>query len=277
MTCYNPELPLVDARGFEAFQESHFKTATHLPWPELKQRMNELPARPAKLQLLADSLYLEEAHSFLVEKGYHLEWGLSDTDFQSLIKKSPGLAVSGTESRILWSPSSLIETFVTEYANQPSSDAKPLALDIGCGGGRDAVYLSMNGWDVTGIDHKESAMQRAKQLADFHQQSVHWYTCSVKESGCLPSQPVDLIVVIRYLNRALFDSIKTLLKPNGYLVFQTFVEGVEAFGSPKNPNYILKKGELAKTFKDFRIIVDRIDTLNDGRPVASFIAQKIKD
>lgn len=277
MTCYNPELPFIDARGFEAFQESHFKTATHLPWPELKQRMNELPARPAKLQLLADRLYLEEAHSFLTEKGYQIEWSLSDTAFQSLLKKSPGLAVSGTDSRILWSPSPLIKTFVTEYANQSSADTKPLALDIGCGGGRDAVYLSMNGWDVTGIDHKKTVMQRAKQLASFHHQHVHWLTCSVKEPGCLPSQPVDLIVIIRYLNRALFDNIKTLLKPNGYLVFQTFVEGVEAFGSPKNPNYILKKGELAKTFKDFRIIVDRIDTLNDGRPVASFIAQKIKD
>lgn len=276
MTCYNPELPLVDVRGFEAFQESHIKAATHLPWPELKQRMNELPARPAKLQLLADNLYLEEAQSFLIKKGYEVNWSLPASDYQSFVKNSPGLAVSGTESQVVWSPSSLVEAFVTEYANHPSSDTKPLALDIGCGGGRDAVYLSMNGWEVTGIDHKASVMQRAKQLANFHQQSVHWYTCSVKESGCLPSQPVDLIVVIRYLNRALFDSIKALLKPNGYLIFQTFVEGVEAFGSPKNPNYILKKGELAKTFEDFCIIVDRIDTLNDGRPVASFIAQKIK-
>ncbi len=60
----------------------------------------------------------------------------------------------------------------------------------------------------------------------------------------------------------------------GLLVFQTFVEGVEAFGSPKNPNFILKKGELAKSFADFRIIIDKIETLKDGRPVSSFVAQR---
>jgi len=276
MVRYNPKLPLVDARSFEAFQESHIKAATHLPWPELKQRMNELPARPAKLQLLADNLYLEEAQSFLTKKGYEVKWSLPASDYQSFVKNSPGLAVSGTESYVLWSPSPLVEAFVTEYADTPLSGANLSALDIGCGGGRDAVYLSMKGWDVTGIDHKETVIQRAKQLANFHQQNIDWKTCSVKIPGCLPCQPVDLIVVIRYLNRELFDAIKALLKPKGYLVFQTFVEGVEAFESPKNPNYILKKGELAKTFEDFCIIVDRIDTLNDGRPVASFIAQKIK-
>lgn len=276
MMGYNPDLPLVDTRSFDAFKKSHFKLATHLPWPELKLRLNELPARPAKLQLVADGANLQDAQQFLIEKGYEVVWCFSSLEYQTVIQNLPGLAVSGTESRNLWAPSPLIETFVTNYTEKTSFKTKPLAIDIGCGGGRDAVYLSMNGWQVTGIDHKETVMQRAKQLAKFHQQDIEWKTCSVKTSNCLPGQPVDLVVVIRYLNRALFDTFKAMLKPNGYVVFQTFVEGVEAFGSPKNPNYILKKGELAKTFDDFRIIVDRIDTLNDGRPVASFIAQKIK-
>lgn len=275
MMGYNLDLPLVDTRSFEAFKESHFKSATHLPWPELKLRLNELPARPAKLQLVADDANLQTTQLFLTEKGYEIEWSLSGQEYQTLIQNSPGLAVSGTESRVLWSPSPLINAFITKYIEN-SSKTRPLALDIGCGGGRDAVFLSMNGWQVIGIDHKESVIQRAKQLAKFHQQDIEWKTCSVKTTGCLPSQPVDLIVVIRYLNRALFNTFKTLLKSGGYVVFQTFVEGVEVFGSPKNPNYILKKGELAKTFEDFRIIVDRIDTLDDGRPVASFVAQKIK-
>jgi hypothetical protein len=68
--------------------------------------------------------------------------------------------------------------------------------------------------------------------------------------------------------------LRQAIRPGGLVVVQTFVEGVEAFGSPKNPNFILKRGELAKTFSDFTIIVDKIDTLKDGRPVSSFIAQK---
>ena len=64
------------------------------------------------------------------------------------------------------------------------------------------------------------------------------------------------------------------------MVFQAFSEGVQAFGSPKNPNYIVQPGEFAEIFtnskkeNEFEIIVDRIDRLDDGRPVASFIAKK---
>ncbi|QBZ83150.1 Ubiquinone biosynthesis O-methyltransferase [Hydrogenovibrio crunogenus] len=273
---YNPDLSLVDTRSFDAFRESHFKLATHLPWPELKFRLNELPARPAKLQLVADEINIQDVQQFLMEKGYEVVWCVSDLQYLAVIQNLPGLAVSGTESHVLWSPSPLIEEFLTNYVEHSFSNTTPVAIDIGCGGGRDAVYLSMNGWQVIGIDHKEAVIQRAKQLAKCHQQQIEWKNCSVNTAGCLPSQSVDLVVVIRYLNRALFDTFKTMLKPEGYVVFQTFVEGVEAFGSPKNPNYILKKGELAKTFEDFHVIVDRIDTLDDGRPVASFIAQKIK-
>ncbi len=83
----------------------------------------------------------------------------------------------------------------------------------------------------------------------------------------------DLIIVIRYLNRNLFKWIKTHLRPGGYIVFQAFAEGVQEFGSPKNANFIIQQGEFSKTFTDFNVMVDRIEKLSDGRPLASFIAQ----
>ena len=83
-----------------------------------------------------------------------------------------------------------------------------------------------------------------------------------------------MITVVRYLNRDLFDQIDAAISPGGYIVYQTFVTGAEAYGSPKNPNFILQFDELSKVFSGYQIIVDRIDELKDGRPVASFVAQK---
>ena len=39
------------------------------------------------------------------------------------------------------------------------------ALDVGCGTGRDAVYLTKHGWRVTGLDFAGDALAKAKQRA----------------------------------------------------------------------------------------------------------------
>lgn len=40
------------------------------------------------------------------------------------------------------------------------------ALDIGCGEGADVLWLARQGWDVVGIDHAPTAVQRSQELLD---------------------------------------------------------------------------------------------------------------
>jgi SAM-dependent methyltransferase len=47
------------------------------------------------------------------------------------------------------------------------------ALDIGCGTGRNAIYLARHGWDVTGVDLVGHAIVRARRKAEAEGLSVH--------------------------------------------------------------------------------------------------------
>jgi hypothetical protein len=44
-------------------------------------------------------------------------------------------------------------------------------------------------------------------------------------------------------------------------------------GRPRNPNFLLNAGELAEVFSNAEILVDEVEVLDDGRPVAAFIAK----
>ncbi len=265
--------PLVDLRPADRYAAVHFRGATHLPWLDLKERLSELPPRPSELQLVGDAACLGEACAFLNEKGYRVVQTWDETAYLSELQKSPGLGVSGMTSKRLWQANPLLVEWL-ESSQRISSMSGKSVWDIGCGGGRDAVYLALKGFDVTAVDQQEAVLSRARRFADRQRATVHWKNCSVDEADCLPNEMVDVVVMMRYLNRRLFSRLHQAIRPGGFVVMQTFVEGVEAFGSPKNPNYILKRGELAKSFSDFTIIIDKIETLKDGRPVSSFIAQK---
>jgi SAM-dependent methyltransferase len=48
------------------------------------------------------------------------------------------------------------------------------ALDVGCGTGRDAVYLTQHGWEVTAVDGVAQALDAARQRAQAAGVEVNW-------------------------------------------------------------------------------------------------------
>lgn len=272
---------ILDLRSKEDYKQGHLKEATWMSWQILPESLNALPAAPASLYLVGQKDEIEAASVLLDSKGYEVIGSLVINSLKAMQDWSlqlPGLVETGMNSKTLWSPSLLVKEFIELLNNQsirfPSVENRPAVLDIGCGGGRDAIFLTKNRMNVIAIDHEAKVLKRAKALASLSGASVKFKSCDIKKPACLPEQKFDLITVVRFLNRDMFTYIKESISPGGFVLFQTFVEGVEKFDSPKNPNYILGKTELAEVFDGFNIIVDRIDQLNDGRPVASFIAQK---
>jgi SAM-dependent methyltransferase len=62
----------------------------------------------------------------------------------------------------------------------------------------------------------------------------------------LPLTPASCsaVVVTNYLWRPILDDLVDLLAPGGWLLYETFAVGNERFGRPRNPDFLLRPGEL---------------------------------
>jgi len=126
----------------------------------------------------------------------------------------------------------------------------PTALDLACGLGGNALYLSQLGyvthaWDIStvAIDHLHSLKQ---------EQGVS-IACQVRDVVENPplAQSMDIIVVSRFLHRALADTLVAALRDGGLLYYQTFAESGRC--GPSNPDYLLSENELLSMFSSLTV------------------------
>ncbi len=267
---------LIDCRPKQTFIAGHALAAANLPAAELAQRMHELPDTTQAITLMGDAASLTIAREFLVGKGYCVLHEIRDDGEIVAQLKQQGQWQEGDVSQRLWQPSPLIHRFVHELMPKYGMSSGK-GLEIACGSGRDLVYCAMHGWQMMGVDVQPAAVARAQALAISQQVSIETQVRDL-ETGVDPfadfaDGSFDLISVARYLHRSLFPVIKRVLASGGVVVYHTFMVGSEAFGSPKNPNFLLKEGELAEMFAGADVLLDEVITLADGRPMSMFVAK----
>ncbi|RIA96376.1 S-adenosyl-L-methionine-dependent methyltransferase [Glomus cerebriforme] len=86
----------------------------------------------------------------------------------------------------------------------------------------------------------------------------------------------DLVISIRFLRREFLSNMANLVKPRGFLLISTFVnDRKHTYKNPRSNSHRLELGELANKFrKEFEIIKDEVELIEDGRPINSFLARK---
>ncbi|RVU85752.1 methyltransferase domain-containing protein [Leucothrix sargassi] len=269
---------LIDCRPHSEYIQGHIKGACSLPATTLFERMHELPKRTAPIHLCGGEADLLTAADYLLDRGHSVvQQTVWTVELERELSATGALEV-GDQSKQLWQPAPLLQCFINEIAPKHRINTGK-GLDIACGAGRDLAYLATKGWQMTGIDRSEDSLARVATLAKCCNVDVETILLDT-EIGSDPftqfdDDSFDLICVARYLHRPLFPYIKRLLKPKGIIIYQTFMEGCEQteIGRPKNPNFLLKPGELAEIFADTDILLDEVEILEDGRPVAAFIAR----
>jgi tellurite methyltransferase len=140
------------------------------------------------------------------------------------------------------------EAFPSPLIERIESLAKPgRALDIACGPGRHSVWLAERGWDVTGVDSSQVALDLLKNAAP----SVHC-VCADLEKGEFEIEPAswDLILDFHYLQRDLFPQMRSGVRFGGLFAAQ-----IRTFAASRafNPQYLLERGELLGYFEGWKI------------------------
>ena len=110
----------------------------------------------------------------------------------------------------------------------PPSPSKRV-LDIGCGEGKDAVYMAQSGYDVTAFDLAENGIKKTLKLADSRCVKVNAYVDDINTFET--EEKFDIIYssgTIQYLfeenKKAFFDKLNRITNKNGIVFLNVFVD-----------------------------------------------------
>lgn len=124
-------------------------------------------------------------------------------------------------------------------------------LDLACGSGRHARWLAANNWRVNAVDRDSEALAGLQQLPNISTLVADLENDIWPYSG----HRFHGIVVSRYLHRPLLPRLIESLHAGGVLIYETFMDGNERFGRPKNPDFLLRSNELLEVFSPHLTVI----------------------
>ena len=158
----------LDLRPAGVFAAGHLRGSASFPASELASRTAELPpaSGPGVRLLHATAAELAEAERVLTQ-GTSV-WSIVDTLLASAELWSAAEALDfvemGSHSQRLWAPSpNLARAAEIIEMLHPSRSCN--AVDLGCGRGRDCVWLSARGWSCIGVDNQRSFLAHLDAFA----------------------------------------------------------------------------------------------------------------
>lgn len=146
------------------------------------------------------------------------------------------------------------------------------ALDVACGAGRNALYLAGNGFAVTAVDISPVALERGRHAAVERALDVEWRQADLDQAPerSLPEGRFDVIVWVRYVQRALMPRLIERLRPGGTLVCEQHLATDAAVAGPTSPEFRLAAGELERSAHGLTVLhsYEGLVVDPDGRTVA---------
>ena len=122
------------------------------------------------------------------------------------------------------------------------------ALDLAGGAGRHAIWLAKQGWEVTLIDISETGVEQARQNAGPLGSHIHFVVDDLTHFKAWQTSfeaGFDVVMAFFYLQREIFSDVVKALRPGGLLIYKTHIRAqARLAGGPKNPEHLLKPGEL---------------------------------
>jgi SAM-dependent methyltransferase len=152
-------------------------------------------------------------------------------------------------------------------------------LDLACGRGRHTMLMASAGFDVRAVDRDADAIAFIRDTAEKLSLKIDASVIDLEAGAAsdpenpLPRERYDAILVFNYLHRSLMPKLRDALAPGGRLFYETFTTRQAERGHPKNPDFLLRDGELAELVAPLTILRSREGEF-DGRWIASVVAER---
>jgi 2-polyprenyl-3-methyl-5-hydroxy-6-metoxy-1,4-benzoquinol methylase len=125
------------------------------------------------------------------------------------------------------------------------------ALDLACGEGQNAIWLATLGWEVTGVDYSEVAIEKARSRAVRDGVAVDFVCGDLLEYE--PAQGAFDLVLLLYFHipsserRLVLARAADGLAPGGtfVLVGHDLTNATEGVGGPSDPDLLVTPDEIA--------------------------------
>lgn len=164
----------------------------------------------------------------------------------------------------------------------PPEGESSRALDFAGGVGQNGLWLAERGYVVDIVDVSRVALNRARAemamrnlrrvnllpvdadvlVEDIEQRTGQALSLheDLSEAGrtsqalSLPSEGYEVVVVFRYLKRALYPVLASLVRPGGRLIYETFNRRYLEIIPQFNVDYLLEDGELPAVFHGWQVL-----------------------
>lgn len=164
-------------------------------------------------------------------------------------------------------PSDLLVEMVRHFP------ARARILDLGCGAGRNSLFLAKRGHRVVAIDRSFEGLRRGRELARRHGAEVMWVSADL-ETCQLPALAFDVILCFYYRDPNWYPRLRSALRPGGLFLCETYTrEQRKLGGGPRNPAHLLERGELLAAFGDWGVLYYREGRVGK-RALAQLVARK---
>jgi tellurite methyltransferase len=232
----------LDPRPADVAARQPIADSVNIPFAELPDRVYELPPREQELAVVGPASLVHEVVAWLTHAGRRA----------TVLANQPPPAAPPDPAILghLWEPNAFLAETLPDL---------PVGrvLELACGTGRDAIFMSAHGWPVTAVDVLPDALDRARALAARYApalQAINWQTLDLEIGTVRFEQTYDLLTVFRYLHRPLFPHFREWLRPGGSILYETYTTvHRERYGRPARAAHVLQPGELPELLPGFEI------------------------
>lgn len=177
----------------------------------------------------------------------------------------------------------------------PQNETWGYFLDLGCGQGKDSVFMAEKGFNVIAVDKSLDKIKKLKDYLDGKEikKRISLFSQDIADFDIEKNkyQIINAFNSLQFLSKQnalnTIEKIKSGLENGGYVIISCFTINDPLYQIPDNQHKgFFELGELKKIFSDFRIDFYEEKTIDDiGHPgfpephkhcVVKIIAQKLE-